>query len=101
VFGAQARNCAQCLNKGSRVFVDAELDWREWTDQQNNKREAVTLKARQVVFEGGRAEPAPNANSAPQAAASAQAPQPAAVAAPVPVTAGSAADTATVEDLPF
>ena len=54
VYGAQARNCAQYLRKGSRVFVDAELDWREWTDQQDNKREAVTFRARQVVFEGGR-----------------------------------------------
>ena len=36
VFGAQARNCAQYLSKGSRVFVDAEPDWREWTDQQGN-----------------------------------------------------------------
>ena len=54
VYGAQARNCAQYLRKGSRVFVDAELDWREWTDQQDNKREAVTFRARQVLFEGGR-----------------------------------------------
>ena len=49
VYGAQARNCAQYLRKGSRVFVDAELDWREWTDQQDNKREAVTFKARQAA----------------------------------------------------
>jgi single-strand DNA-binding protein len=54
VYGAQARSCAQYLRRGSRVLVDAELDWREWTDQQDNKREAVTLRARQVVFEGGR-----------------------------------------------
>ena len=54
VFGAQARACAQYLSKGSRVFVDAEPDWREWADQQDNKREAVTFKARQVLFEGGR-----------------------------------------------
>jgi single-strand DNA-binding protein len=58
VFGAQARNCAQYLRRGSRVFVDAELDWREWTDQQENKREAVTFRARQVLFEGGRAKSA-------------------------------------------
>ena len=31
VFGAQARACAEYLAKGSRVFVDAEPDWREWT----------------------------------------------------------------------
>ena len=39
VYGAQARNCAQYLRKGSRVFVDAELDWREWTDPDDKKRE--------------------------------------------------------------
>ena len=36
------------------MLVDAELDWREWTDQPGAKREAVTLRARQVIFEGGR-----------------------------------------------
>jgi single-strand DNA-binding protein len=55
VYGGQARACAEHLGKGSRVFVDAELDWREWTDQQDNKREAVTLRARHVLFEGRRA----------------------------------------------
>ncbi|MDQ6607445.1 MAG: single-stranded DNA-binding protein [Actinomycetota bacterium] len=54
VYGGQARACAEYLRKGSRVFVDAELDWREWTDRQDNKREAVTFRARQVLFEGGR-----------------------------------------------
>ena len=80
VYGAQARSCAQYLRKGSRVFVDAELDWREWTDQQDHKREAVTFRARQVLFEGGRptppspattpasrTEPAPSRRSAPTA----------------------------------
>jgi single-strand DNA-binding protein len=61
VYGAQARSCAHYLRKGSRVFVEAEPDWREWTDQQEKKREAVTFRARQVVFEGGR--PAPVAGS--------------------------------------
>jgi len=57
VYGAQARSCAQYLRKGSRVFVDAELDWREWTDPDDKKREAVTFRARQVLFEGGRSGP--------------------------------------------
>jgi single-strand DNA-binding protein len=51
-YGSQARACAEYLSKGSRVVVDAELDWREWTDPQNTRREAVVLRARQVVFEG-------------------------------------------------
>src|SRR6202049_1566436 len=44
VFGAQARSCAEYLRKGSRVFVDADLDWRECTDQQDHKRQAETLR---------------------------------------------------------
>ena len=68
VFGAQARACAQYLAKGSRVLVDAEPDWREWTDQQNNKREAVTFKARQVLFEGARRDPTPDGNGASEPA---------------------------------
>jgi single-stranded DNA-binding protein len=54
MYGAQARSCAQYLRKGSRVVVEAELDWREWTDADDKKREAVTFRARQVLFEGGR-----------------------------------------------
>jgi single-strand DNA-binding protein len=54
VYGARARACAEYLGKGSRVVVHAELDWREWTDQQDKRREAVTFRARQVLFEGGR-----------------------------------------------
>ena len=102
-FGAQARNCAQYLTKGSRVFVDAEPDWREWTDQQGHKREAVTFKARQVLFEGARPEPAATSNSATQApAAAAPAPQPAAGHAPPAATlTTSAAGTPTADDLPF
>ena len=102
-FGAQARNCAQYLTKGSRVLVDAEPDWREWTDQHDNKREAVTFKDRQVLFEGSRPEPAATSNSATQApAAAAPAPQPAAGHAPPAATlTTSAAGTATADDLPF
>jgi single-strand DNA-binding protein len=51
VHGAQARTCAEHLSKGSRVVVDAEIDWREWSDEQNNRREAVVFKARQVLVD--------------------------------------------------
>jgi single-strand DNA-binding protein len=99
VYGAQARNCAQYLRKGSRVFVDAELDWREWTDPQDNKREAVTLRARQVLFEGGRAAVAASGGEAEQngdsPAPSAQAESSAGAGASV------GAGEATADDLPF
>jgi single-strand DNA-binding protein len=54
VYGPQARTCAQYVGKGSRVLIEAEPDWREWTDQNGAKRESVTFRARQVVFEDGR-----------------------------------------------
>jgi single-stranded DNA-binding protein len=100
VFGAQARSCAQYLRKGSRVFVDAELDWREWTDQQDNKREAVTFRARQVLFEGARSTVAAagegsDQNGAPPSAAEA------AHGSSVGASAPAGEGTASAEDLPF
>ena len=99
VFGAQARACAQYLSKGSRVFIDAEPDWREWTDQ-NNKREAVTFKARHVLFEGSRADSATNGTVAHQTT-----PPPVAVTPPATPpavhAAGNVAGQPTADDLPF
>ncbi|HYB25590.1 MAG TPA: single-stranded DNA-binding protein [Solirubrobacteraceae bacterium] len=99
VFGAQARACAQYLTKGSRVFVEAEPDWREWTDQQGNRREAVTFKARHILFEGTRREPNPDGNGTSE---------PTHIPAPVAVTqppaaqaAGDSSGNATADDLPF
>lgn len=102
-FGAQARTCAQYLAKGSRVVVDAEPDWREWTDQHGNKREAVTFKARHVLFEGARPELAATTSGAtPPPATAAPAPPPAAAQAPpAPAAAVGAPGAASAEDLPF
>ncbi len=104
VFGAQARSCADYLRKGSRVFVDAELDWREWTDQQNNKREAVTLKARKVLFEDRRAQTDP-ANGDGDAAAASPIPVGTPPAAgPVPVAVAAVSDdagSASADELPY
>ena len=83
------------------MFVDAELDWREWTDQQDNKREAVTFKARQVLFEGGRPASAAAADGREQqngAVPDAAAP---AGGEPVGVSASEADGSASADDLPF
>jgi len=101
VYGAQARACSQYLRKGSRVLVDAEPDWREWTDQHDNKREAVTFKARQVLFEGTRTNPdaaADPPDGVAEAPASPEAPHTAAVPATAAVGDGA---VATADDLPF
>jgi single-strand DNA-binding protein len=101
VYGALARNCAQCLRKGSRVVVDAELDWREWTDQQDNKREAVTFKARQVLFEGGRPAAAVAADGSEQQNGAGPEPEPSADSEPVGVSGPGAKGSASADDLPF
>jgi single-strand DNA-binding protein len=54
VWGAQGENCAQYLSKGRPVAVDGRLEWREWDDQNGNKRQAVDIIADSVQFLGGR-----------------------------------------------
>lgn len=36
------------------MVVDAEVDGREWNDEQNNRREAVIFRARQVLVDWAR-----------------------------------------------
>ena len=114
VFGGQARNCAQYLNKGSRVAVEGELDWREWTDKDSGKRrEAVTIKARNVVFLDTRpktgadqpaeqnGQPTPAPVTAPPSAAPAPPAPAAATAVPPAVAATNGTSPVTADDLPF
>jgi single-strand DNA-binding protein len=98
VFGGQAGACAQYLAKGSRVFVEGELDHQQWTDQHSNRREAVIIRARKVLFEGARAKDTPTPPAAPAAAASTSA-----ALQPTPVAAAPSNGTgvATAKDLPF
>ncbi|HVL97642.1 MAG TPA: single-stranded DNA-binding protein [Solirubrobacteraceae bacterium] len=56
VWGAQGENCARFLSKGRPVAIDGRLEWREFTDQQGNKRQAVEIVADAVQFLGGREE---------------------------------------------
>ena len=54
VWGAQGENCATYLSKGRPVAVDGRLDWREYTDKDGNKREAIEIVADRVQFLGSR-----------------------------------------------
>src|SRR4051794_1868132 len=54
VWGAQGENCNRFLAKGRPVAIDGRLEWREWSDQQGNKRQAVEIVADAVQFLGGR-----------------------------------------------
>jgi single-strand DNA-binding protein len=54
VWGAQGENCANYLSKGRPVAIDGRLEWREWDDQNGNKRQAVDIIADSVQFLGSR-----------------------------------------------
>jgi single-strand DNA-binding protein len=56
VWGRQGENAAQYLEKGRPIAVDGRLEWREWEDQNGNKRQAVDIIADSVQFLGGRGE---------------------------------------------
>jgi single-strand DNA-binding protein len=53
IFGRQGENAAQYLAKGRGVAIDGRLEWREWQDQQGNKRQSVDIIADNVQFLGG------------------------------------------------
>jgi single-strand DNA-binding protein len=54
VWGAQGENCAKFLRKGRPVAIDGRLRWREWTNSDGQKRQAVDIIAESVQFLGGR-----------------------------------------------
>lgn len=54
VWGAQGENCHRYLSKGRPVAIDGRLQWREFTDKEGNKRQAVDIVAESVQFLGGR-----------------------------------------------
>jgi single-strand DNA-binding protein len=67
VSGAQADACARYLHKGSRVFIDGELEFQEWQDRSSGqKRSTLRVRAQTVTFEGGRAADGPG-TSRPEA----------------------------------
>jgi single-strand DNA-binding protein len=54
VWGQQGENCHKYLSKGRPVAVDGRLRWREWTNNEGQKRQAVDIIADSVQFLGGR-----------------------------------------------
>jgi single-strand DNA-binding protein len=59
VWGAQGENCANYLSKGRPVAVQGRLEWREWENQEGQKRQAVEIIAETVQFLGSRDGAAP------------------------------------------
>jgi single-strand DNA-binding protein len=55
VFGAQGETAADRLHKGERVAITGRLEWREWKNSFQEKREAVSVVADTLQFVDGRA----------------------------------------------
>jgi single-strand DNA-binding protein len=65
VWGKQAENCAQYLQKGRSVYIEGRLQTRDWEDRDGNKRQTTEVVAQTVQFLGGRGEAAPRSSAAP------------------------------------
>ena len=70
VWGKMGENCDRFLSKGSAVIVQGRLNWREWTNDAGDKRQAVEIVASGVQFPPKGADRAPH--PADQATAEAQ-----------------------------
>lgn len=50
VFGAPGESVSRYMRKGSQVGVDGRLEWREWENADQQKRQAVSIVADTVQF---------------------------------------------------
>jgi single-strand DNA-binding protein len=60
VWGKQAENCGEYLDKGSPILVEGRLQTRDWETKDGQKRSVVEVVADRVQFMGrGKGAPAP------------------------------------------
>jgi single-strand DNA-binding protein len=52
VWGKQAENCSQYLDKGSPIMVEGRLQTRDWETKEGQKRNVVEVVAERVQFLG-------------------------------------------------
>lgn len=50
VFGAQAGSCKQYLSKGRHVAVSGQLRFREWVNDEGEKRSEYSISADRIDF---------------------------------------------------
>jgi single-strand DNA-binding protein len=50
VFGKQAENCGQYINKGDSILVDGRLQQRRWESEDGQKRSKIEIVAQSVQF---------------------------------------------------
>jgi single-strand DNA-binding protein len=52
VWGKQAENCAKYLTKGSRIYLEGELQMKDWKDKAGNARRSAEISVESVQFLG-------------------------------------------------
>lgn len=52
VWGTQAENASRFLARGRPVAVDGRLEWREWVNEEGQRRQAVEVVAEALQFLG-------------------------------------------------
>jgi single-strand DNA-binding protein len=61
------------VKKGEKVFVEGEIQYRQWQDKDGQTRYTTEIKVRELILLGGRGgggdDEAPRRSSAPRAAA--------------------------------
>jgi single-strand DNA-binding protein len=50
VWGKQAENAAKYLKKGSMVYIEGSMRYRDWTDKEGNKRSTPEVQAQSITF---------------------------------------------------
>tara|TARA_R110000824_G_scaffold125758_2_gene285062 strand:+ start:1320 stop:1712 length:393 start_codon:yes stop_codon:yes gene_type:complete len=66
VFGKQADNCCNFLDKGSKVAVEGKIRTREYQDKEGNNRKSTEIIADRVEFLTKPVSSAPQTQSQPQ-----------------------------------
>lgn len=50
VWGREAENASQYLEKGSRVFLEGRLDYQSWETDEGQRRSKLEVTAQRVIF---------------------------------------------------
>lgn len=50
VWDKQAENCHKYLKKGSSIFVEGSLEYREWETEDKQKRSIIEVRGQRVQF---------------------------------------------------
>ena len=52
-FAGQAETVCRYLHKGRRIAIDGRLEWREWENAEQQRRQAVSIVAESIEFLDG------------------------------------------------